>query len=78
VVERGGADAVRGVPWGELSEQQRLGMTREFWESLTPEQQSALVERNCVYADGRPRVPGGVYCDHHTALLQSGYRSGED
>jgi hypothetical protein len=53
-------------------------MTREFWESLMPEQQSALVEENCVYGDGRARVPGGVYCDHHTALLQSGYRSGED
>jgi hypothetical protein len=69
---------VKAVAWDSLSAQQRLGMTEEFWESLSPEQQSALVEDGCVYGDGRPRVSGGIYCDHHTALLQSGYRGGED
>jgi hypothetical protein len=69
---------VNKVRWGELTEQQQLGMTEEFWDSLTPEQQSALVERGCAYGDGRARVPGGIYCDHHTALLQPAYRSGED
>jgi hypothetical protein len=66
------------VPWASLTAQQRLGMTREFWESLSAEQQGAFVDRLCVYADGRPRVSGGIYCDHHTALLQSRYPPGED
>jgi hypothetical protein len=66
------------VAWKYLSEQQRLGMTEEFWNSLSGEQRSAFVGELCIKGDGRPRVAGGIYCDHHTALLQSGYRRGED
>jgi hypothetical protein len=69
---------VSGLPWAGLTAQQRQGMTRQFWESLSREQQAAFVDRDCIKGDGRRRVSGGVYCDHHTALLQPGYRRGED
>jgi hypothetical protein len=53
-------------------------MTEEFWRSLSDEQRRAYVSALCVRADGKLRVAGGIYCDHHTALLQAGYRRGED
>jgi hypothetical protein len=67
-----------GIPFDNLTAQQRQGMTAAYWNELSPAQQGAFVDRRCIKGDGRPRVPGGIYCDHHTALLQSGYRSGED
>jgi hypothetical protein len=66
------------VHWHQLSEEQKSGMSREFWQSLSKAQQQALIDPLCIKGDGRERVAGGIYCDHHTALLQSGYRPGED
>jgi hypothetical protein len=63
------------IAYDELSEQQRTGLTREHWESLSEEQQRLMVSPVCIKGDGRPRVSGGIYCDHHTALLQAGYRA---
>jgi hypothetical protein len=69
---------MKRVRWFGLTAQQRLGMTEQFWMSLRAEQQHALIETRCLKRDGKARVPGGIYCDHHTALLQARYRPGED
>lgn len=57
------------IPWEKLTDAQRAGMDREYWESLTRQEQQALVDIQCIEPDcTNPRwlAAGSFRCEGHT------------
>ncbi|MBO0730937.1 MAG: hypothetical protein J2P57_16905 [Acidimicrobiaceae bacterium] len=61
--------------YDELPEETKAGISREVWESWTPEQQLALLDPNCIEPDcenPRWQKAGSFYCEEHAGLYSLG------
>ena len=62
------------MSWNELTEEQRAGMTEDYWKGLPEANRQAFLERLCVEGDGRPRALGSPYCEAHLSIHQVEWR----
>lgn len=61
--------------WDSLTDEQREGMSREFWEDLPEANRAAFLARDCIEGDGMPRVMGSPYCARHVQIHQEDWRN---